>query len=137
MRRPPRPGDAGPEPARRRTPLDYTPRHLADKILGSKSALEGERKQVTVLFADVRNVGGRFDQAQRVLGRALDTADEAGVRLLRPGIQGSLADALAGLGRPKEAVLLANEAIETVPEIEAELGASGHLERLERELVSA
>src|SRR5262245_26114398 len=31
----------------------YTPRHLADKILKSRSALEGERRQVTVLFADV------------------------------------------------------------------------------------
>ena len=31
----------------------YTPKHLADKILQSKSALEGERKQVTVLFADI------------------------------------------------------------------------------------
>jgi class 3 adenylate cyclase/tetratricopeptide (TPR) repeat protein len=38
-----------------RTPRDYTPKHLADKILGSKSALEGERKQVTVLFADVKS----------------------------------------------------------------------------------
>ncbi len=35
-------------------PRDYTPKHLADKILQSKSALEGERKQVTVLFADVK-----------------------------------------------------------------------------------
>jgi class 3 adenylate cyclase/tetratricopeptide (TPR) repeat protein len=35
-------------------PRDYTPRHLVEKILQSKSALEGERKQVTVLFADVR-----------------------------------------------------------------------------------
>src|SRR5262245_2915742 len=32
----------------------YTPRHLADKILTSKAALEGERKQVTVLFADLK-----------------------------------------------------------------------------------
>src|SRR4029079_15138483 len=32
----------------------YTPKHLAEKILQSKSALEGERKQVTVLFADVK-----------------------------------------------------------------------------------
>jgi class 3 adenylate cyclase len=31
----------------------YTPRHLVDKVLGSRSALEGERRQVTVLFADV------------------------------------------------------------------------------------
>ena len=30
----------------------YTPRHLAEKILTSRSAIEGERKQVTVLFAD-------------------------------------------------------------------------------------
>ena len=30
------------------------PKHLADKILTSRAALEGERKQVTVLFADVK-----------------------------------------------------------------------------------
>jgi hypothetical protein len=32
----------------------YTPSHLAEKILTSKTALEGERKQVTVLFADLK-----------------------------------------------------------------------------------
>src|SRR2546425_11777869 len=31
-----------------RDPLSYTPQHLAEKILTSRSALEGERKQVTV-----------------------------------------------------------------------------------------
>jgi hypothetical protein len=31
-----------------------TPQHLADKILSSGAALEGERKQVTVFFADVK-----------------------------------------------------------------------------------
>jgi hypothetical protein len=36
-----------------RTPLAYTPKYLAEKILTSRSALGGERKQVTVLFADV------------------------------------------------------------------------------------
>jgi class 3 adenylate cyclase/tetratricopeptide (TPR) repeat protein len=41
-----------PDPAR--TPLTYTPSYLAEKILTSRSALEGERKQVTVLFADVK-----------------------------------------------------------------------------------
>jgi class 3 adenylate cyclase/tetratricopeptide (TPR) repeat protein/ribosomal protein L40E len=35
------------------SPQSYTPKHLAEKILNSKSALEGERKQVTVLFVDV------------------------------------------------------------------------------------
>ena len=36
------------------SPETYTPKHLAEKILTSKSALEGERKQVTVLFADMK-----------------------------------------------------------------------------------
>src|SRR5262249_43860399 len=36
------------------SPETYTPRHLAEKILTSKTALEGERKQVTVLFADLK-----------------------------------------------------------------------------------
>src|SRR5262245_20436916 len=35
-------------------PASYTPKHLAEKILTSKSALEGERKLVTVLFADLK-----------------------------------------------------------------------------------
>lgn len=36
-------------------PLDaYTPQHLSEKILTSRRALEGERKQVTVLFADIK-----------------------------------------------------------------------------------
>src|SRR5262249_26264356 len=36
------------------TPLAYTPAYLADKILTSRTTLEGERKQVTVLFADLK-----------------------------------------------------------------------------------
>ena len=36
------------------SPESYTPKHLAEKILTSKAALEGERKQVTVLFADLK-----------------------------------------------------------------------------------
>jgi class 3 adenylate cyclase len=36
------------------SPQSYTPKHLAEKILSSKSALEGERKQATVLFADLK-----------------------------------------------------------------------------------
>ena len=40
--------------AQRQTPLAYTPPYLAEKILTSKTALEGERKQVTVLFADLK-----------------------------------------------------------------------------------
>ena len=40
--------------ARFASPESYTPKHLVEKILTSKAALEGERKQVTVLFADLK-----------------------------------------------------------------------------------
>ncbi len=40
--------------SRPQAPLSYTPSHLAERILTSKAALEGERKQVTVLFADLK-----------------------------------------------------------------------------------
>ena len=56
---PPQPRPRPPSACRHRTtarhahPL-YTPPHLVDKILTSRSALEGERKQVTVLFADLK-----------------------------------------------------------------------------------
>ncbi len=36
-------------------PRSYTPKHLADKILAVRPSIEGERKQVTVLFADVKD----------------------------------------------------------------------------------
>ncbi|MFQ5850813.1 MAG: AAA family ATPase [Candidatus Binatia bacterium] len=36
------------------SPQSYTPKHLAEKILTFKGTLEGERKQVTVLFADLK-----------------------------------------------------------------------------------
>jgi class 3 adenylate cyclase/tetratricopeptide (TPR) repeat protein len=45
---------AGAPPARSADPRSYTPKHLAEKILSSRSALAGERKQVTVLFVDVK-----------------------------------------------------------------------------------
>src|ERR1700716_3973428 len=43
-----------PEPSRFTSPESYTPKHLAEKILTSKAALEGERKYVTVVFADLK-----------------------------------------------------------------------------------
>ena len=36
------------------SPQSYTPKHLAEKILTSRGALDGERKHVTVLFADLK-----------------------------------------------------------------------------------
>ena len=43
-------------------PRSYTPEHIAEKIRAGRSGLEGERKQVTVLFADVM---GSMDLAER------------------------------------------------------------------------
>ena len=52
--RPTPPATATPAEQAARAPLTYTPAYLAEKILTSRSALEGERKQVTVLFADLK-----------------------------------------------------------------------------------
>ena len=46
---------APPAPIDYSQPQSYTPKYLADKILTTRSSLEGERKLVTVLFADVAN----------------------------------------------------------------------------------
>jgi hypothetical protein len=61
---------------RAQKPLTYTPSYLAEKILTSKSALEGERKQVTVLFADLK------DSTELI--RGLDP--EAAQQLLDPAL---------------------------------------------------
>src|SRR5947199_1229184 len=50
-------------PGAERDPRAYTPQHLAEKILISRAALAGERKQVTVLFADVK---GSMDLAEQL-----------------------------------------------------------------------
>ena len=65
-------------PPRFLTPESYTPKYLAEKILTSRSALEGERKQVTVLFADLRGslelLAGRDpEDAQGLLDPVLGT----------------------------------------------------------------
>ncbi len=57
-------------------PATYTPRHLAERILGARASLEGERKQVTVLFADIKGSLALIEHAdpedaQRILDAAL------------------------------------------------------------------
>ncbi len=59
------------------SPRAYTPKHLADKILTTGSALAGERKQVTVLFVDVAgftSLSERLDpeEVHRLMNRAFD-----------------------------------------------------------------
>jgi class 3 adenylate cyclase/tetratricopeptide (TPR) repeat protein len=64
------------------SPRAYTPKHLAEKILTSKSALEGERKQVTVLFADLKGSMGLLadrdpEEARKFLDPVLEHMMEA------------------------------------------------------------
>jgi class 3 adenylate cyclase/tetratricopeptide (TPR) repeat protein len=69
-------------PARYASPDSYTPTHLAERILTSKAALEGERKQVTVLFADLKGslelLADRDpEEARRLLDPLLERMMEA------------------------------------------------------------
>src|SRR5213594_257641 len=65
-----------------KSPESYTPKHLAERILTSKSALEGERKQVTVLFADLKSsmelLADRDpEEARKILDPVLELMMEA------------------------------------------------------------
>jgi class 3 adenylate cyclase len=73
---------ASPVETRFTSPQTYTPKHLAEKILTSKSALEGERKQVTVLFADLKGsmelLADRDpEEARKILDPVLERMMEA------------------------------------------------------------
>src|SRR5262245_11659693 len=64
------------------SPDSSTPKHLAEKILTSKAALEGERKQVTVLFADLKGsmelLADRDpEEARKILDPVLERMMEA------------------------------------------------------------
>ena len=64
------------------SPQAYTPKHLAEKILTSRNALEGERKQVTVLFADLKGsmelLGDRDpEEARQLIDPVIDQIMEA------------------------------------------------------------
>src|SRR5262249_51499693 len=64
------------------SPERYTPKHLAERILLSRSALEGERKQVTVLFADLKRsmwllAARDSEEARKLLDAVLERMMEA------------------------------------------------------------
>ena len=80
-------------------PKSYTPKYLADKILTSRAALEGERKQVTVLFADL--TGSMELLADR---------DPEGARSILDRV--IIAHCYAGLGRRKRSIGQQSEARE-------------------------
>src|SRR5262245_27392180 len=66
-----------------RDPRAYTPQHLADKILHSRAALEGERKLVTVLFADVK---GSMELAEQLDPEVFHRVMERFAALLAEGV---------------------------------------------------
>jgi class 3 adenylate cyclase/tetratricopeptide (TPR) repeat protein len=71
-----------PAQSRFTAPEAYTPRHLANRILTSRISLEGERKQVTVLFADLKGsmelLGDRDpEEARKILDPVLEHMMEA------------------------------------------------------------
>ena len=64
------------------SPKNYTPQHIADKILVSRAALEGERKLITVLFADIKGsmevIADRDpEEVQKLLHAVLERMIEA------------------------------------------------------------
>ena len=70
-------------PPRFGAPEAYTPKHLAERILTSRSALEGERKQVTVLFADI---AGSTELSGRLGLEAWHQLLDAWFRILADGV---------------------------------------------------
>src|SRR5215831_6130577 len=73
---------AGAPPPRFPSPDRYTPRHLADKIITSRAGMEGERKQVTILFADLKGSTELLadrdpEEARRLLDPVLERMMEA------------------------------------------------------------
>src|SRR5918996_2699056 len=73
---------APPAPQRFGAPETYTPKHLAERIINSRTALEGERKQVTVLFADLKGsmellADRDAEDARRILDPVLERMMEA------------------------------------------------------------
>jgi class 3 adenylate cyclase/predicted ATPase len=63
-------------------PESYTPKHLADKIVSSRGALEGERKRITVLFADIKGsleliAGSDPEQTRELLDSTIRAMMEA------------------------------------------------------------
>jgi class 3 adenylate cyclase len=64
------------------SPATYTPKHLAEKILASKGAVQGERKNVTVMFVDVcgfTTISERLDpeDVHGIMDRAFEVMMEA------------------------------------------------------------
>ena len=118
------------------SPRAYTPRHLAEKILTSRSALEGERKQVTVLFCDVvestriaehldpETMHELMDRALRLMAEAVHRYDGTVNQFLGDGLMALFGAPLALEGHAVRAVQAALAIHETI---------AGYSEQLRRD----
>jgi tetratricopeptide (TPR) repeat protein len=103
-----------------RSPDSYTPKHLAEMILTSKAALEGERKHVTVLFADLKGsmelLADRGpEEARKILDPVLERHAPRGIVGHRAWDCHALGRACLLLGRLDEAGRLGDRALESSP----------------------
>ena len=129
------PAQAAPAAAPARSPRDYTPKHLAERILTTKSAIEGERKQVTVLFADVTRsmeLAEQLDPEEwhRILERFFEILSE-GVSRFEGTVNQYLGDGIMALfGAPIAHEDHAQRACYAALRLRGELGAyAGELKR--------
>ena len=117
-------------------PINYTPDHLAERILSGRSALEGERKIVTVLFSDIRGSMDIMEQldpeeAKRLLDPCLQLMMQAvhrfeGTvnRILGDGIMALFGAPLALEDHPQRALYAALEMHEQVGRYAADVRRS-------------
>jgi class 3 adenylate cyclase/tetratricopeptide (TPR) repeat protein len=118
------------------SPGAYTPKHLAEKILISRSALEGERKQVTVLFCDIvdssrlaerldpEEMHGLMDRALRLMAEAVHRYEGTVNQFLGDGV-------MALFGAPVALEDHAFRAVQAALAIRETIG--GYSEQLKRE----
>jgi class 3 adenylate cyclase/tetratricopeptide (TPR) repeat protein len=118
------------------TPHSYTPRHLAERILTFRSALEGERKQVTVLFCDIVESSGLAERLDpetmhQLVDRALTLMAEA-VHRYEGTVNQFLGDGLMALfGAPVSLEEHALRAVQAALAIRETI--SGYSEQLRRD----
>ena len=118
-------------------PLSYTPRHLTEKILTSRSALEGERKTITALFADIKGSMDLLEdldpeEARRLIDPALQIMMDA-VHRYEGYVAQSMGDGIFALfGAPIAHEDHAQRALYAALLMQEEIGKYGHLLQVEK-----
>ena len=122
------------------SPASYTPRHIAEKILTSKRTLEGERKQVTVLFCDIVEstrlaerldpevMHGLMDRALRLMAEAVHRYEGTVNQFLGDGLMALFGAPLALEDHAVRAVRAALAIQETLNGYAAQLGGEHGVE---------